>query len=154
MRGTSPIPVESDSEISQPYLNPVQSRLLQLAFVVMEPVSRVTLCHQFRQFVGPDLSLAGLDLTPAEFLEGWFLILQEPISESRFGLDEEGTPSGGGRNANDRNWAESQVPRGAHLGADFFSASATSATAASIMLQRPVRVAIHSEQLAPALRED
>ena len=124
-----------------------------LAAVPADPAARNTVIRdaQFRQFVDPDLTLAGFDLSPAEFLEGWFLVLQEPISESRFGLDEAGTPGGGGRNVNDRNWQETDVTPGGHLGAEFFGPAATAATIANTLLQRPVRVAIHSSLLAPAV---
>lgn len=108
---------------------------------------------QFRLFVDPDLALTGFDLTPDEFASGWFLVLQEPITESRFGLDEEDTPDDGGRNINNKNWAETGVAAGGHLTSalPLFHSGATSAMIANTLLQRPVRVAIHSKQLAPAL---
>jgi hypothetical protein len=118
-----------------------------------DPAQRRTVIREseFRQFVGPDLTLAGLDLTPEEFVQGWFLILQEPISESRFGLDEVGTTGGTGKNVNDRNWSETDKDPGAHLPAAFFGPDADSASIANILLQRPVRVAIHSSRLTPAM---
>jgi hypothetical protein len=106
---------------------------------------------QFRQFVNPDLALIGFDLTPAEFSTGWFLVLQEPITETRFGLDEEGTPEDGRRNVNNKGWTEAEVPAGGHLTLPFFGTDATSAGIANTLLQRPVRVAMHSQMLAPAL---
>ena len=118
------------------------------------PRSDVIRDAQFRQSVAPDLTLAGFDLTKEQFREGWFLILQEPISESRFGLDEVGTPVDRGLSINGRNWGEPGAPApGGHLTPDFLQASATSAIIANTLLQRPVRVAIHSDNLTLALEE-
>lgn len=128
----------------------------KLAPIPDDPAQRHSVIReaQFRQFVNPDLALTGFDLTAEQFLEDWFLILQEPISESRFGLDEQGTADDDRRNVDNKNWEDADVAAGGHLKLAFFGNEATSATIANSLLQRPVRVAIHSRQLAPALRQD
>jgi hypothetical protein len=118
--------------------------------VLREPV--------FRMFLEPDIALVGFDLSVSEFSQpaepGWYIVLQEPITEPRFGLDEPGTPSGRGHSrSNDLNWSGTAVAAGGHLAASnaLLVNPATSATIAEKLLQRPVRVALHSTQIVPIL---
>jgi hypothetical protein len=111
----------------------------------------------FRMLVEPDIGLVGFDLTVEQFTSaadpaGWYVVLQEPITEPRFGLDEPGTPVSRRRSINDLNWMDTGIAVGGHLSTGgVLAGSPTSADIAAMLLQRPVRVAIHSTQLAPAL---
>jgi hypothetical protein len=121
----------------------------------------------FKVWLEPDTSLIGFDLTREEFTAatgaGWYIVLQEPITEPRFGLDEPITEPPVGfdiagsrtprrRNVNDLNWSDSTVPAGGHLrtSSPVLGNAAHSADVAERLLQRPVRVAFHSTQIAPA----
>jgi hypothetical protein len=132
----------------------------ELAAVPADPLARRTVLREplFKTLVEPDIVLVGFDLTVQEFAaagdpQGWYIVLQEPITEPRFGLDEPGTPAGRQRSRNDLNWSSTGVVAGGHLAAvgGVLAASRTSADIADRLLQRPVRVAIHSTQIAPAL---
>ena len=116
--------------------------------VLREPV--------FKQLLPPDTGLVGFDITPEELLgvpePGWYVVLQEPFTEPRFGLDEEGTPQGRGRSRNDLNWKPTGVAPGGHLPATggLMAGMTQAAKVAQALLQRPVRVAFHATQVAPA----
>jgi hypothetical protein len=116
--------------------------------VVREPVFRLPL--------EPDMTIVGLDLTEEELTStpepGWYIVLQEPITEPRFGLDEPGTPAGRRRSRNDLNWSSTGVGPGGHLlaGTVLPAGARTAADVADALLQRPVRVALHGTQIAPA----
>lgn len=119
------------------------------AAVLKEPAFRLT--------VEPDLKVAGFELPREQFNQGsgWFVVLQEPVSEARFGLDDEDLPPllGGRprvpRNANDLSWQAARVPGGRHLGvAGILGEASNAAMVAEKLLQRPVRFAIHSSELA------
>lgn len=131
-----------------------------LAAVPDDPLIRRTVLREpsFKTLVEPDIALVGFDLTVQEFASaddplGWYIVLQEPITEPRFGLDEPGTPAGRRHSRNDLNWSSTGVVSGGHLAAvgGVLAGSRTSADIANRLLQRPVRVAIHSTQIAPAL---
>lgn len=133
------------------------SNLTTLAPVPDDQAGAAAILRQplFRLLIDPDLTVAGFDLTPAAFLAdaGWFIVLQEPITEARFGLDETGDAPAlrSRRNANDLNWDGAGVVPGGHLtpaGLDLQAGQRHAAAAAERMLQRPVRFAIHSSELA------
>jgi hypothetical protein len=138
----------------------------KLAAVPEDAAARHNILREpvFKMPIEPDLTLVGFDITENEFINGdqggWYVVMQEPLTEPRFGLDE---PTGGGlglrpRNRNSLDW--SSVPVETHLppvaGALNTSGGAGpavprhSADVADRMLQRPVRVAIHATQIAPA----
>ena len=105
----------------------------------------------------PDLTVVGFDIKVEEFLDpangGWYVVLQEPVTEPRLGLDESDSsrPRFKPRNRNDRAWA--QTAPGQHLRAlnAELGTPGNSADIANELLQRPVRMAIHATQIAPTL---
>lgn len=100
----------------------------------------------FRTFLPPDISLIGLDLTRDE-LDDWFIVLQEPVSESRFGLDEPGT-LGTSVGSNGANWSDFEKDGWLNMALPQIAAS-NSASLAQMLLQRPVRVAMAAKQFIP-----
>jgi hypothetical protein len=131
----------------------------QLADVPADPnrVNDALRAPMFKLPIDPDLTVAGFEITRDGFLAdpGWYLILQEPVTEARFGLDDnqDGTASRRtvpARNANDLNWKQVGVKIGEHLSPTALQlANGDAAAVAGMLLQRQVRFAIHSRELAP-----
>jgi hypothetical protein len=109
----------------------------------------------------PDITFVGFDLTFDEITQGdgWFFVIQEQPTEPRFGFDEVASeapvipPSW-----SDATWAEVGVAPGGQLrlatnplagttrnGATF---GRDAAHLAAVLLQKPMRVALHGSQLA------
>ena len=109
----------------------------------------------------PDITFVGFDLTFEEITQGdgWFFVIQQQPTEPRFGFDEEppefpSVPP----TWSDATWADAGVVRGRHLtiagnalngvtrsGATF---GLDAAHIAAVLLQKPMRVALHGSQLA------
>lgn len=106
----------------------------------------------FKLPIDPDITVAGFDITDVEFRTqpGWYLVLQEPVTEARFGLDEndDDRPGRPARRPDSRNWAETQVvPGGLLTTAALRLLNGDSAIVANQLLQRQVRFAVHSSEL-------
>jgi hypothetical protein len=127
----------------------------------------------FRGTLSPDVTFLAFDLTAAEARgggtkQGWFFVIQQQPTEPRFGLDESvewqaGQPGGW----EDLSWGHlvgvdkfppAHAPVAGSRPASWsgftpagvkWSASAQSAHIAYISLQRPVRVAIHADDMLP-----
>jgi hypothetical protein len=124
--------------------------------------------------LAPDLTFFGFQLTKEEVRstatsKGWYFVLEERVSEPRFGIDEEPSPvsSPDLPPAN----PSTQIPNWRYLAWTHFpnvvngkylnnaeptvsavtgeSWAASSAAIASILLQDPVRVAVHADQMLP-----
>ena len=112
----------------------------------------VLLAPSFKLPIPPDITVTGFDLPIEKFLEGtgWYLVLQEPATEARFGLDDNEVPRPivKPRNANALDWGTFGVEAGKHLTAAALGA-ADSAAVAGKLLQQQIRFAIHSSELAP-----
>jgi hypothetical protein len=109
----------------------------------------------------PDITFVGFDLTFEEITEGdgWFFVIQQQPTEPRFGFDEEPPEFAAVPPTwSDATWAEAGVAEGRHLtlagnplsgttrsGATF---GADAAHMAAVLLQKPMRVALHGSQLA------
>lgn len=123
-------------------------------------VRDVLLTPQFTLTIEPDITVAGFEITGSQFLAepGWYLVLQEPVTEARFGLDDNqgrGPSRRGSTRANDLDWAKTAVAPGGHLTpAPLAMTTGDSARVANLLLQRQVRFAIHSSELAPVLSQD
>jgi hypothetical protein len=109
----------------------------------------------------PDITFVGFDLTFEEITQGdgWFFVIQQQPTEPRFGFDElppefPALPP----SWSDATWTDADVPLGRHLtlasnplsgavrsGAIF---GRDAAHMAAVMLQKPMRVALHGSQLA------
>jgi hypothetical protein len=109
----------------------------------------------------PDITFVGFDLTFEEITQGdgWFFIIQEQPTEPRFGFDEvpSETPAVP-PSWSDATWKDTATEPGGHLtlaanplagvvrnGATF---GRDSAHLAAVLLQKPMRVALHGSQLA------
>ena len=130
----------------------------------------------FRGTLEPDVTFLAFDLTAAEARgdstrPGWFFVLQQEMTKPRFGLDDDGEwhsqqPSGWedltwghlvgqadfdelshapvtGSRPETESWSFAASP-------GEWSGSSTSAEIAYVALQRPVRVAIHADDLLPS----
>jgi hypothetical protein len=110
----------------------------------------------------PDITFVGFDLTFEEAMagDGWFFVIQQQPTEPRFGFDE---PDAGATAAIpvswfDATWLDADVIPGRHLTlagnplAGVTLAAATfgrdAAHLAAVLLQKPMRVALHARQLA------
>lgn len=128
----------------------------------------------FRGTLEADVTFLAFDLTAAEARgdatrPGWFFVIQQQMTEPRFGLDDDGEwqaqqPSGW----EDLSWghlvAQADFDELSHApvigsrpeswtftGSNVqWSGTSTSAEIADIALQRPVRVAIHADDLLPS----
>jgi hypothetical protein len=115
----------------------------------------------FSGFFSPDVTFVGFDLTFEEITQGdgWFFVIQEQPTEPRFGFDEfppailAVPPSW-----SDATWTDVDVTPGRHLtlagnplagstrnGATF---ALDAAHLAAVLLQKPMRVALHGSQLS------
>jgi hypothetical protein len=126
---------------------------------------------QFRYLLDAQTLLAGfaLDLTEARGTPGWFFVLQEQITEPRFGLDEpDGTFGGTPASWRDLTWGHLVANEAAYAGLghvpvrppllnpglqnlthDGATYGRGAADMAQILLQQPVRVAVHARALLP-----
>jgi hypothetical protein len=122
----------------------------------------------FRGSFDPDISFAGFDLDEGTLTKdgGWFFVLQEQPTEPRLGLDEavDGAANGSSpdnnptnKNASDLTWKDVKTDAGTYMhiqgnplngkkiaGAVF---GKNSAHLAYILLQQPMRVAIHGKYM-------
>jgi len=128
----------------------------------------------FRGTLSPDVTFLAFDLTAAEARgggtkQGWFFVIQQQPTEPRFGLDEsEEWKPGQPKDWGDLSWGHlvgetsqasmTHAPVAGSRPASWsgldplglkWSASAQSAQIANIALQRPVRVAIHADDMLP-----
>jgi hypothetical protein len=115
----------------------------------------------FSGFFAPDVTFVGFDLTFEEITQGdgWFFVIQEQPTEPRFGFDEfppavlAVPPSW-----SDATWSDLDVAPGRHLtlaGNPLAGTTRNGATLgvdaahlAAVLLQKPMRVALHGSQLA------
>jgi hypothetical protein len=144
-------------------------RLTSLAIPARTPTRRFPI---ITGSLTPDLTFFGFDLEREEVQsgpgsEGWYFVLEERLSEPRFGIDEEPAPAtsadaglgpGQIRTWRDLAWTHFAVPAGNYIDRATPQVSATespevwgssSAAIASILLQAPVRVAVHADQMLP-----
>jgi hypothetical protein len=116
--------------------------------------------------LSPDVTFFGFLLTRAQVKssatsDGYYFVLEQRVSEPRFGIDEQSAAQGAIGNWNDLAWthfpavtpgtylnATAPTPSPAIVGAEVWGAS--SAALASILMQDPVRVAVHADQMLPA----
>jgi hypothetical protein len=99
-----------------------------------------------RGHLGKDITYLGFDLAPKD-LDSHFFVLEEQMSEPRFGFDE---PDADGRNTPswlDVDWSEVGVEPGRHFGA----AALKTAPPAQAPAQRPRWIDPHSATVAGAL---
>ncbi len=125
--------------------------------------------------LAPDITFLGFELTPedargeepgADRDAGWFIVLQQPPTEPRYGLDADPASSGPADwTWRDLSWAHVQTTAGGYAKlADgtiggfpsvnepsglVWNEQATSAQIAAITLQQPFRAAIHASDLLP-----
>jgi hypothetical protein len=112
----------------------------------------------FRGAFAPDVSFAGFDLHDDELTDGdgWFFVLQEHLTEPRFGFDETSTEAL--TSWSNASWVNTGVEPGKYLkiqgnplntGTVIEKAvfGKNSAHMAFITLQKPMRVAIHGKQM-------
>jgi hypothetical protein len=134
---------------------------------VATPVAGAAAAPVFPVITGslsPDVTFFGFLLSQAQVRssqtsDGYYFVLEERLSEPRFGIDEESAATGGLTKWDDLAWTHfAGVPAGAYLNAASPSAAvpspaeqwgASSASVASILLQDPVRVAVHADQMLP-----
>jgi hypothetical protein len=108
----------------------------------------------------PDISFAGFDLTLEDITqgEGWFFVIQQQVTEPRFGFDEApaGTAAANPRNWRDANWIDTGTAHGQHLdmagrlagvAVGGVSYARDAAHLAALALQRPFRLAVHARHL-------
>jgi hypothetical protein len=115
----------------------------------------------FSGFFTPDVTFVGFDLTFEEITQGdgWFFVIQEQPTEPRFGFDEfppalPAVPP----SWSDATWSDADVTPGRHLtlaGNPLSGTTRSGATfgrdashVAAVLLQKPMRVALHGSQLA------
>lgn len=129
----------------------------------------------FSGTIAPDITFLGLPLTAEEARgshdyadgdAGWFVVLEEPIGESRFGLDAAREGDGEAAEPAVQTWDELAwhhvTTENGHLslaatldsGVPFFESAQAhfgrnSAHLAHITWQRPVRVAVHADDMLP-----
>ena len=126
----------------------------------------------FRGTIGTDLNFFGFDVVDARGVDsaaagtnaGWYFVLEEHVTEPRFGLEPE-TSSPQGSSWNDLSWSYAKLDRSAfnldpvstptpHNGAWGQGEPAAwgqgAAAMAYILMRRPVRVAMHGRALLAA----
>ena len=110
----------------------------------------------------PDITFVGFDLTFAEITvgDGWFFVIQQQPTEPRFGFDEPAAAATPAIPVSwfDATWLDADVTPGRHLtlaGNPLAGVTRTGATfgrdaahVAAVLLQKPMRVALHASQLA------
>ena len=128
--------------------------------VLPEPIFPI-----FSAQLPPDLTFLGFDLTK-EKANGYFFVLEERISDARFGLDIESESSSTLQNWNELSWKHfADVSKGDYLSElslnneqgqpielEDKTWNKSSGSIACITLQRPVRVAVHASQMIPQTR--
>jgi hypothetical protein len=109
----------------------------------------------------PDITFVGFDLSFEEITQGdgWFFVIQQQPTEPRFGFDEDppefpAVPP----TWSDATWSDADVAPGRHLtlaGSPLTNVTRSGATfgrdaahLAAVLLQKPMRVALHGSQLA------
>lgn len=112
--------------------------------------------HVFDGWFAPDVTFFGFPLAEADLEDGWFFVVEEQPTEPRFGFDE-GTP-GALAAWSDATWADTGTNPGAHLTIDVnplngsvrndVTFGTNAGHMAAIWLQRPVRVAVASSDIA------
>ena len=108
----------------------------------------------------PDVSFAGFPLTREDIVEGegWFFVIEQQVTEPRFGFDEEvaGAAPAAFSTWLDARWIDAGVAPGGQLGAGGPLAGRTAkgvifgkdaAHMAALALQRPFRLAVHAKFL-------
>lgn len=108
----------------------------------------------------PDVSFAGFSLTRPEIVagEGWFFVIEQQVTEPRFGFDEEkrGATAANPGNWRDARWIDTGTTPGGHLtmngrlaghqaGGVTYALNAAHLAAAA--MQRPFRLAVHASHL-------
>ena len=113
----------------------------------------------FQGKLDPDIIFAGFDLVDSDLdnAGGWFFIVQEQPTEPRFGFDQPDGAAGTLSGWAGASWAHAGVAEGAHLrlqgnplsGRTFtgLTFGSNAAHMAAIMLQQPMRVAVHGRYL-------
>src|SRR5206468_7151871 len=114
--------------------------------------------------LSPDVTFFGFLLSQAEVKssatsEGYYFVLEQRLSEPRFGIDEQSNTAGALAKWDDLAWTHfPDVTAGTYLNAAAPNApapapgeqwGASSASIASILLQDPVRVAVHADKMLP-----
>jgi hypothetical protein len=119
----------------------------------------------FRGTIGTDLNFFGFNVpdprgpdTPTVTNAGWYFVLEEHVTEPRFGLEPEKNPLPDSV-WNDLSWPEVTLDRGHFLdptsnqaappGEPKVAWGTDSAAMAYILMRRPVRVAMHGRALLP-----
>jgi hypothetical protein len=117
----------------------------------------------FRGTIGADLNFFGFDVTdprgpdtPTAANAGWYFVLEEHISEPRFGLEPVPNPQPDGT-WNDLSWTQVTLDRGflnptsaqTTPPGETVAWGTSAAAMAHILLRRPVRVAMHGRALLP-----
>jgi hypothetical protein len=116
----------------------------------------------FTGHFAPDITFVGFDLSFEEITigDGWFFVIQQQPTEPRFGFDEPvaGATAAVPANWFDATWLDADVAAGRHLTlagnrlAGVTRAGVTfgrdGAHLAAMLLQKPMRVALHGSQLA------
>ena len=108
----------------------------------------------------PDISFAGFDLTREAIIggEGWFFVIQQQVTEPRFGFDEAPANAAPATPGNwlDARWIDTGTLPGQHLNMAGRLANTTAAGVqyardaahiAAVALQRPFRLAVHARHL-------
>jgi hypothetical protein len=108
----------------------------------------------------PDVSFAGFALTRPQITagEGWFFVIEQQVTEPRFGFDEEvrGAVAAKPANWRDARWIDTGTSPGGQLStagrlaghqANGVTYASTAADMAAAALQRPFRLAVHASYL-------
>jgi hypothetical protein len=114
----------------------------------------------YQGFIEPDLTFSVLDLDvdlARDPNEGWFILVSQPVTDSRFGLDERTGKAAAAPGWNEMRWDHipqqrlSPDPAGVTLPANTAGASwgESAADMARILHQDPFRVVMHAANYLP-----
>ena len=102
----------------------------------------------FKLQMEPDITVVGFGLSPQTFVaDKWSLVFLEPVTEARFGLDDNGGLVG--VDQDDPDWSTTGVLPGQHLPPSALAIpSANGGAVAGKLLQKQFRYVLHSSELA------
>lgn len=122
-----------------------------------DPVTSTAVYPMFSGNISPDIRFFGFDLSPAdakgdprlgENNPGYFFIIQQPLTDTRLGLDEPGSTDPSWDETDCYNSTTESFEWGCYIKkSDLLTNASNGAEMAYKMFQKPFRIAIHADEL-------